>query len=119
MKKALVPVLVIGICLAFAGQAAFSNANPASPVTISPQTFLLSMEQSGSVTVHTNIPLVGSPTVTLEDVSAAAVFADSRGELVAKFSESAVEALVSPPTATLTLYVNGVDIGSDTVRVIE
>jgi hypothetical protein len=55
----------------------------------------------------------------LEDVSARAVFADNRGHLVAKFSEDEVKAVVSPPTATLILYVNGADVGSDTVRVIE
>ena len=119
MKKGFLPVLVAGIALAIAGQAAFSNGNPASPITISPQTFLLSWDQSGSVTVHTDIPLVGDPSVMLESVSAGAVFADSRGHLVAKFSESAVEAIVTPPSATLTLYVNGADVGSDTVRVIE
>ena len=119
MKKVVLYVAVVSVLVSFAGPAAFPNGNPVDGVSISPQTLLLSWEQSGSVTVHTNIPLVGQPSVTLEGIPARVVFADSRGELVAKFSEAAVEAVVAPPEATLTLCVDGVDVGSDTVRVIE
>jgi len=47
--------------------------------------------------------------------------ADCRGELVAKFDEAAVKAIVEPPSATLTLTGMTIDgdefSGSDTVKV--
>jgi len=105
----------------------WSNSRTEDPlgVAISPQTLILSLDQGGAVTVHTAIRFsaVNAATVTLEGVPADSAWADSRGSLVARFSEAEVEALVTPPSATLTLEGLMKDgtafAGSDTVRVIE
>ena len=114
-KMMLVAAACVLLCF---GKMALSNGNPASAITISPQTLLLGFEQSGSVTVHTNVPLGGQTSVMLENINARSVYADNQGCLVAKFAEDAVKAIVAPPQATLTLFIDGEDVGSDTVRVI-
>ena len=122
MKKTILCCVVA--CVSVLTSPAFPNGNPAGGVTVSPQTFLLSMEQSGRVTVHTNIAFLGETDVVLKasdsgGVPALCTFADDRGDLVAKFDESEVKAMVAPPEATLELVVEGESVGSDTVRVIE
>jgi len=77
------------------------------------------------VTAHTDIAFssVDGTSVALEGVEAVSVFADNRGQLVAKFRQADIEAIVSPPDATLTLTgltVDGVRFaGTDTIRVME
>lgn len=122
MKKTVLCCIVA--CVSILTSPAFPNGNPVDGVSVSPQTFLLSMEQSGRVTVHTNIPFLGQTDVVLrapdsEGVLALCTFADDRGELVAKFDEVDVEAMVAPGEATLYLDVDGINVGDDTVRVIE
>lgn len=105
----------------------FSNgkADHESSIVVSPQTLVLSMDQGGAVTVHTNIPFasVDESSLTLNDVPAEAAWPDNRGHLVARFDEQAIEDLVEPPSATLVLegvYQSGGPFdGSDEVRVIE
>lgn len=77
------------------------------------------------VTAHTDIAFsaVDRGSVELSGVAAVSVFADNRGQLVAKFRRGDIEAIVSPPSATLTLTGLTVDgasfAGSDTIRVME
>ncbi|MBN2445287.1 MAG: hypothetical protein JXO22_01075 [Phycisphaerae bacterium] len=117
MKKM---ILIVGVCtlLGF-GQMAYSQGKDTTGISIAPQTLLLSQAQSGRVTVHTGVPFAGQTDVVLEDIAAVSVYSDDCGYLVAKFDEDAVKAIVAPPSATLTLYIEGVDVGSDTVRVVE
>ena len=93
-------------------------------ITIAPNTLVLGL-QGTWVTVHTNIPYssVQGSSVVLEEIPAASTFADNRGNLVAKFNQDEVEAIVAPPQETLTLtgtYDNG-DLfsGSDSIVVQE
>ena len=92
-------------------------------VLVSPQNILLDSVQSGSITVHVDIAysLVNTGSVTLNGVPAKFTFADDRGDLVAKFSEEDIKAIVSPPEATLTLAgvtkAGEAFSGSDVVKV--
>ncbi len=121
MKKLMISVAAVAILLGVIGPAFSNGGNDGdqTSISVSPQTLLLSSEQSGYVTVHTNIPLAGQVDVTLEDIPATHIYADNRGHLVAKFSEDEVKAIVSPPTAVLTLTIDGIAVGADTVRVLE
>ena len=115
-------VVVGAILLGVVGQALSNGKNDQSEetaISVSPQTLLLSEVQSGRVTVHTNIPLADQEIVTLDGIPALTIYADNRGHLVAKFSEEAVKAIVAPPSAVLTLNIDGLDVGSDTVRVVD
>lgn len=93
-------------------------------VAVAPQTLLLSSVQGGEITVHATIAYskVDKSSVTLNDIPVKWTKADSRGELVAKFDEAAVKAIVSAPSAVLTLKGVTVDgeafEGSATVRVV-
>ena len=101
-----------------------SEASLQIAVQVSPQTLILRSEGEW-VTVHTNIPLgqVDRETVSLNGVSAARTKADARGNLVAKFTQTDIEAIVEPPEATLVLTglkTDGTPFwGSDTIRVVE
>jgi hypothetical protein len=94
-------------------------------VTVSPSTIVLGEDKGASITVHTDIAygLVDGASVALEGVPAYLTKADCRGNLVGKFSQEAIEALIAPPDATLTLTGQTKDgipfAGSDTVRVID
>jgi hypothetical protein len=104
---------------------ALSNGTIDVCITVSPSTIVLGLDKGAAVTVHTDIPLgaVDRASVALSGVPAALTKADNRGNLVAKFRQEAIEALVAPPEATLVLTGmtrDGVPFsGSDTVRVIE
>ncbi|HUT25718.1 MAG TPA: hypothetical protein VM492_15370 [Sumerlaeia bacterium] len=126
MKKSLLVTAILFIAVALAASAAFCNSRSDDllGVAVSPQLLIRDVPQSGRVTVHTAIPLctVDRTSLALNGIPAQGSFADSCGNLVALFSETAVEAIVAPPTATLTL--TGVSLltgeefsGSDTVRV--
>ncbi len=94
-------------------------------IAVAPQTLLLSSVQGGEITVHVTIAYsrVDKSSVTLNGIPVKWTKADSRGELVAKFDEAAVKAIVSAPSAVLTLKGVTVDgeafEGSDTVRVVQ
>ena len=105
--------------------AAFGGARTDDPlgVAISPQMLLLGTAQSGTVVVHTDIPLsaVDRLTLELDGIPAVGSYADALGHLVAVFDEGAVKSIVAPPWVELTLsgyLVNGeVFYGSDAVMV--
>jgi hypothetical protein len=104
MRSPVLPVCLIGLVLGVAA-AAWSAADIVDiNVTVQPKTLVLNSKGTW-VTVHADIAYatVSPETVKLEGVSAAATFADARGDLVAKFPVAAIKALVSPPEASLTL----------------
>lgn len=94
-------------------------------VTVSPSTIVLGCDKGAMVTVHTDIALsvVDRNSVELSGVPAAFTKSDNCGNLVAKFSQEAIEAIVAPPDATLVLTGMTIDgfpfSGADSVRVIE
>lgn len=119
-------VIVVVLAMGVASQV-FSNNRTTDPigVAVSPQTLVLSVDQGGAVTVHTAVPYpsVVAGSLTLNGIPADATWADNRGNAVARFNEKAVESIVAPPSAVLTLsgmYTSGGSFsGSDTVRVIK
>lgn len=126
MRRGFVLLTALVCTLGLIGQV-FSNSRTDDPlgIAVSPQTLILSMDQGGAVTVHTAISLsaVDTSSLTLSGVAAEAAWADSCGNLVARFDEAEIEALVAPPGADLTLEGKMIDgaafAGSDEVRVIE
>ncbi len=82
-------------------------------ILVSPQTILLSMDQGGEVTVHAEIrySLVDTSQLTLNGIAPQSTYVDNRGELVVKFPEAAVKAIIAPPLTVLTL--NGVTTGGE------
>ena len=94
-------------------------------VAVSPQVLLLGKVQTGTVKVHTSIPLsvVNRSTLGLNGVPAIGAYADALGQLVAVFAEQDIKSIVAPPFASLTLtgeYVTGEPFaGSDDVAVTE
>lgn len=117
----LVGILVL--VLAFGAGAAFSTD---TTVTIKVSPHVIAMNSKATwTTVHADIPYRSVDTasgVTLNGLAAATTFADDRGDLVAKFRMADVKNIVSPPSATLTLYgqtLNGDTFeGSETVSVV-
>jgi hypothetical protein len=116
MEVAKMKKLVIGSCCvlmvlgALAAQGAGGQPGGETPegyeeTLVSPQTLLLGRDQGGEVTVHVEIPfsLVDPDSLELNGVPASGAFADNCGDLVAKFSEDAVKAIVAAPSAVLTL----------------
>jgi hypothetical protein len=123
MKKLMLLALMVGILSEAPVALAGARSDDPLGIAVSPQTLLLGTVQSGAVLVHTDIPLsaVATSTLELDGIPASGAYADSLGNLVAVFSETAVKSIVSPPAAELTLtgyYLSGAPFyGSDTVRV--
>lgn len=126
MRKmtSIVCFLALGLGL-FAGEALCGGrTDDPLGVAVSPQTFILSLDQGGAVTVHTAIAFaeVDCATLRLNGIAVDWTHVDSLGHVVGEFNEEAVKAIVAPPEATLTLTGNmktGESFsGSDTVRVI-
>jgi len=119
---AFICTLVLVLAVAFA---AFCGARTDDPlgIAVSPQTLILNSVQGDRVTVHTDIKLstVDTSSLALNGVPASGAWADATGCLVAGFDEAAVEAIVEPPSAVLTLTGTLKDgtafSGSDEVRV--
>ena len=115
----LVGAMVFGLATALAAGPAALEVD----VQVAPHTLLLSSYQGGEVTVHAAIAYgeVDTESVTLNGIAVSWTKADCRGELVAKFDEEAVKAIVDAPSATLTLSGMTLDgeifSGSDTVKV--
>ena len=97
-------------------------------IQVSPQTILLDWRAKGDVkvTIHADVSFhlfSGPAQVELDGVSAYAIKADNRGDMVAKFDFDEIASRVEPGTATLTL--EAIDdggtayFGSDEVRVVE
>ena len=99
--------LVLGLC---AGVASLGWAGDDEgtvreiAITITPSTLILGADGPW-VTVHTDITLsaVATSSLELSGVAVAWCKADSRGNLVGKFRQADVKAIVSPPSATLVL----------------
>jgi hypothetical protein len=91
-------------------------------VKVTPSAIVLESEGTW-VTVHTSIALsaVDTSTLTLNGVGVAWTKADAKGNLVAKFAQADIKAIITPPEATLELSgltKAGVEFsGSDTVLV--
>ena len=124
MKKLIVVTCLISLGL-FAGEALCgARTDDLLGVAVSPQTFILSLDQGGAVTVHTAIPYttVDCSSLKLNGVAVSWTHVDSRGNVVGEFNEEAVKAIVAPPealmTLTGTLRTGESFSGSDTVRVI-
>jgi len=119
-------VLVVSLCLVVVASVAAFSGRTDDPlgVAVSPHTLILGADQGGTVAVHTAIPLsaVDTSTLYLNGIEVMWTKADARGELVAMFSEDAVKAIVTPPSALLTLtgqMADGADFwGSDEARVV-
>ena len=119
-----VAVLLLGLSI-LAGPA-FSGERSDDPlgVAVSPQMLIIGAVQ-GSVSVHTDIPYGSvdkTKSVTLNGVDAVYLKADDCGNLVAKYREAEIKAIVAPPSAVMTLEGTRKDgttfSGSDTVRVM-
>ena len=93
-------------------------------IAISPRTIVLKSEGEW-VTVHADIAFgaVDRNSLTLGGVAVSWTKADAQGNLVAKFSEGDIKAIVAPPQATLVfagVTKTGDSFeGSDTVQVRE
>jgi hypothetical protein len=91
-------------------------------VKVSPNTIVIASDGDW-ITVHTNIAYssVDTSTVTLNGVPVAWTKSDLRGNLVAKFAQADIKAIIAPPEATLVLsgLTSGGEpfTGSDTVAV--
>ena len=114
------------ILLVFAGigfTALNATAEEIVSVQVAPHMMLLGKVQSGEVTVHVGIPysIVVESTIQMNGVDVSWTKSDDCGNLVAKFDEDAVKAVLQVPSTTLTLSgstTGGVDFsGSDTVKV--
>jgi hypothetical protein len=92
-------------------------------IRIAPNSLVLGVEGTW-VTVHTSVRYGSALNSTLElsGIPASLAYADDRGFLVVKFSQRAVEAIVAPPSATLTLtglFNDGAPFyGTGTIKVI-
>jgi hypothetical protein len=88
------------------GLASVALASDPVDIYVSPSVLVLDSRTTSPITVHAEVKLseVNTDTVQLNGIPAAAVFADARGELVAKFDIFAVKALAQEsPELTLTL----------------
>ena len=94
-------------------------------VNISPQTLNLVEFGGEEITVHISIDYIEGAIVEMVSddgssisIQALYIFADYRGDLVAKFSLEDVEDIVEEGENTLTLYVDDDEIGTDNIQVI-
>lgn len=116
--------ICLGLGLSVGEALCNARTDDALGVAVSPQTFNLSKDQGGAVTVHTAIPYVDvdCASLKLNGIPVDWTHVDSLGNVVGEFDEAAVKAIVAPPRTTLTLTGNmktGESFaGSDTVRVI-
>lgn len=123
---ALVLVLVFGLSVsfAFAGQGN-EDETEGVDITISPKTFILSVDEGEWVTVHTDLPysIVEAASVELNGIPLVFAKSDNLGYFVAKLYREDVENTVEPPEAVLEFtgwtYDGQEFYAIDTVRVME
>jgi hypothetical protein len=115
---------MVSLCAICALVAALSAATSAGEINIKVTPTAIVLESDGAwVTVHTDIALsaVDTSTLTLNGVDVAWTKADAKGNLVAKFAQADIKAIIAPPEATLELSgmtTAGEEFqGSDTVVV--
>ena len=128
MKDLLCRILVIAVLMGGVGAVGTSYGDEVRPFTItliiSPKNIVLGADGQW-ITAHTDIALstVDCTSLELNGVSVAWTDADAQGNLVAKFSKSEIDAIVSPPGALLILTGATDDgvlfSGADEVRVTE
>ena len=127
MKRSFLSAVLICAAVGLLAGQALSGRNDGGDgdqIYIAPHTLVLSSNVIW-VTVHTNISLgaVYTDTVTLDGVDARFCKADSRGNLVAKFTLDSIRPIVEPGSVTLTLTadlkVGGQFVASDTITVRE
>jgi hypothetical protein len=122
---ACLPVLALGLFVPETACQGTAKSLIGISITVSPSTIVLGCDKGDRVTVHTDMPLseVDRESLALSGVAPITVKSDSRGNLVAKFDQEAIEVIVAPPQATLVLTGTTTDgdyfQGSDVVRVIE
>ncbi len=88
------------------GMTSIALASDPVEIDVSPSVLVLKSKTTSPITVHASVRLsdVDQATVQLNGIPAQSVFADDRGELVAKFPVSAVKALAGGlPELALTL----------------
>jgi len=121
MNRFLICALAVSVLIGLISMTACA-ADLEINVKVSPNTIVL-VSEGTLVTIHTNIALsaVDTASLTLNGIPVAWTKADARGNLVAKFNQYEVKAIVSPPEATLELVglkTDGTSFsGSDTVVV--
>lgn len=126
-----IAVALLGAVVAIAGGSGDSWSEDRSDnglelsIKASPSTINLGSLSDGDwLTVHTDIGYgsVDTATLALNGIPLAFAFADSRGNLVAKFSLAVLKEIVAPPSAVLTLTgstATGAPLeGSDVVSVL-
>ena len=125
MKRAVHALIILALATGLSAQTALAGgAAEGVTIAVAPHTLLLSSIQGGEVTVHAEIAYgrVETASITLNGVAVKWTKSDARGELVAKFDEDEVKAIVTAPSADLTLRGMTVDgepfEGTDTVRVV-
>lgn len=121
MNRFLVSLLAVSAVCVLLSMSAFA-ADLEIDVKVSPNTIVLASEGT-LVTIHTNIALsaVDTGSLTLNGIPVAWTKADAKGNLVAKFNQYEIKAILTPPEATLELLGLKTDgtgfSGSDTVVV--
>jgi hypothetical protein len=116
--------LQAGQCRHKAGDGPATAALPSADIDIKVSPHVIVLESEGEwITVHTNIAFgsVDTSSVSLNGVPAALTKADLRGNLVAKFTQTDIKAIVAPPETLLELRgltTGGEEFsGSETVEV--
>ena len=123
-RMILVCALVCAVVLSVSFVLRAAESVPEGGIAVSPSTLVMG-SQGVWVTVHADIPyrIVDAATVTLNGVPVTATFADSQGELVAKFKIDAIKGTVTPPSAVVELSAHTFDgdefVGTDTIRVLQ
>lgn len=126
MKKTIIIACLVSLGMGFFAGEVLCGARTDDPlgIAVSPQTFILSVDQGGAVTVHTEISYssVDPASLKLNGIPVDWAHVDSRGHIVGEFDEWTVKAIVTVPETVMTLtgnYATGESFaGSDTVRVI-
>ena len=107
MKKHRIILVMAALALAIGTSAIMANKAADGEgicIVISPKTLVLS-KNTACVTVHSNLPIgmVDCGSLLLDGVPPVLTKADSCGDLVAKFDDQAIKAIVQPGQTTLTL----------------
>lgn len=118
--------IVLGLTsfFAFAGQGN-EDETEGVDITISPKTFILSVDEGEWVTVHTDLPFsqVEAASIRLNGIPLVFAKSDNLGFFVAKLYREDVEATVAPPSAVLEFtgwtYNGDVFYATDVIRVKE
>jgi hypothetical protein len=98
--------IMVGLAAICAMLTVLTFTASAGDITIKVTPSAIVLDSDGSwITVHTDIALsvVDTSTLTLNGLDVAWTKADAKGNLVAKFAQADIKAIVAPPEATLEL----------------